>query len=153
MVWLLITRFFKGLTQLCARSRHCPHEKFGSCIAAQSGDNPAMKPPVFYLFVAASISAASVASASAQTPAPSRPFTTSLSNNTPLVFGMDAETVARVLHAPLTYVQGAPGDETFMVIRNTNGDGFLFRNDPLYLQFRKGRLTGWKGDWSRKWMW
>ncbi len=81
-----------------------------------------------------------------------RPFTTTLSNTTPLTFGMDADTVSNVLGVPLAYVQGTPGNETFMVIRTVNGQGFLFRNDPLYLQFRKGRLTGWKGDWSRPWL-
>jgi len=81
-----------------------------------------------------------------------RPFTNTLSNTTPLAFGMDADTVSSVLGAPLAYVRGAPGNETFMVIRNVNGQGFLFRNDPLYLQFRKGRLSGWKGDWSRPWL-
>jgi hypothetical protein len=30
----------------------------------------------------------------------------------------------------------------------------LFPNrHRLYLQFRKGRLAGWKGDWGRNWMW
>ena len=80
------------------------------------------------------------------------PFTSTLSNTTPLHFGMDAESVAAALGAPLTYVSGSPGNETFAVIRMVNGDGFLFRKDPLYLQFRRGRLTGWKGDWSRGWL-
>jgi len=80
------------------------------------------------------------------------PFTTTLSNTMPLHFGMDAESVAAALGTPLTYVSGSPGNETFAVIRMVNGDGFLFRKDPLYLQFRRGRLTGWKGDWSRGWL-
>jgi hypothetical protein len=80
------------------------------------------------------------------------PFTSTLSNTTPLAFGMDAESVATALGAPLTYVRGSPGNETFAVLRMVNGQGFLFRKDPLYLQFRHGRLTGWKGDWSRGWL-
>ena len=80
------------------------------------------------------------------------PFTSTLSNTTPLAFGMDAESAAAALGSPLTYVGGSPGNETFVVIRMVNGDGFLFRKDPLYLQFRHGRLTGWKGDWSREWL-
>jgi len=80
------------------------------------------------------------------------PFTASLSNTNPLAFGMDAASVAATLGSPLTYVSGSPGNETFAVIRMVNGDGFLFRKDPLYLQFRHGRLTGWKGDWSRGWL-
>lgn len=82
-----------------------------------------------------------------------RPFTSTLSNNTPLAFGMDADAASRALGLPLTYVSGRPGDEVFVVVRPANGDGFLWRQDPLYLQFRKGRLTGWKGEWSRPWMW
>ena len=80
------------------------------------------------------------------------PFTSTLSNTTPLAFGMDAESAAAAIGSPLTYVGGSPGNETFVVIRMVNGDGFLFRKDPLYLQFRHGRLTGWKGDWSREWL-
>ena len=80
------------------------------------------------------------------------PFTSTLSNTTPLAFGMDTESAAAALGSPLTYVSGSPGNETFVVIRMVNGDGFLFRKDPLYLQFRHGRLTGWKGDWSRAWL-
>ena len=82
-----------------------------------------------------------------------RPFTSTLSNNVPLEFGMDAEAASRALGLPLTYVSGKPGDEILMVVQPVNGDGFMWRNDPLYLQFRKGRLTGWKGNWSRGWMW
>jgi hypothetical protein len=81
------------------------------------------------------------------------PFTSTLSNTTPLAFGMDTESAAAALGSPLTYVRGSPGNETFVVIRMVNGNGFLFRKDPLYLQFRHGRLTGWKGDWSRNWLW
>jgi hypothetical protein len=80
------------------------------------------------------------------------PFTSTLSNTTPLAFGMDTESAAAALGSPLTYVSGSPGNETFVVIRMVNGDGFLFRKDPLFLQFRHGRLTGWKGDWSREWL-
>ena len=90
--------------------------------------------------------------ANAQEPA-RLPFTATLSNTAPLAFGMDRESVAAALGAPLTYVRGSPGNETFVVIRMVNGDGFLFRKDPLYLQFRHGRLTGWKGNWSRDWLW
>ncbi len=82
-----------------------------------------------------------------------RPFTSTLSNNIPLAFGMDADTASRALGLPLTYVSGRPGAEILMAVQPVNGDGFMSRYDPLYLQFRKGRLTGWKGNWSRPWMW
>jgi hypothetical protein len=81
------------------------------------------------------------------------PFTATLSNNTPLAFGMDAEDATRALGTPLNYVSGRRGDEIFLAFRNIGGSGFFPRNDRLYLQFRHGRLAGWKGDWGSRWMW
>lgn len=81
------------------------------------------------------------------------PFTATLSNTTPLVFGMDAASAAAALGAPLAYVSGAPGDEVLLALRTSGGSGLLPRRDRLYLQFRSGRLTGWKGDWGRNWIW
>lgn len=85
----------------------------------------------------------------------SRPahFTSTRSNTTPLAYGMTADMAEAALGTSLTYVKGKPGNETFVVIRKVNGNGFSYRDDPLFLQFRKGRLTGWKGDWNRNWMW
>jgi hypothetical protein len=80
-------------------------------------------------------------------------FTATLSNNVPLVFGMDAEDAARALGTPLNYVRGRPGDEIFLAFRNIGGSGLFPHKDRLYLQFRKGRLAGWKGDWGHNWMW
>jgi hypothetical protein len=83
----------------------------------------------------------------------SPPFVATLSNNTPLAFGMGEEEAARALGAPLTYISGRPGDEIYFVFRHAGGTGFFNRKDRLYLQFRRGRLAGWKGDWGRNWMW
>jgi hypothetical protein len=80
-------------------------------------------------------------------------FTATLSNNTPLAFGMDAEDATRALGTPLNYVSGRPGNEIYLTIRHGGGSGFFPRNDRLYLQFRNGRLAGWKGDWGSRWMW
>ena len=80
-------------------------------------------------------------------------FTATLSNNTPLAFGMDEEQAARALGTPLNYIRGRPGDEIYLAIRDVGGTGFFDRKDRLYLQFRRGRLAGWKGDWGRNWMW
>jgi hypothetical protein len=80
-------------------------------------------------------------------------FTTTLSNNTPLAFGMDAEEASRALGTPLNYVSGRPGNEIYLTFRNVGGSGLFFIKDRLYLQFRKGRLAGWKGDWGHNWMW
>jgi hypothetical protein len=81
------------------------------------------------------------------------PFTAPLSNNTPLAFGMAPPDAARALASTLTYVSGRPGNEIFVSFRHRGGSELLPRNDRLYLQFRKGRLTGWKGDWGSHWMW
>lgn len=81
------------------------------------------------------------------------PFTSTLSNTTPLVFGMDEADAARALQSPLNYVSGRPGNEIFLSFRSHGGGGLFPRRDRLYMQFRNGRLTGWKGDWGRNWMW
>jgi hypothetical protein len=81
------------------------------------------------------------------------PFTATLSNNTPLAFGMDEETAARALGTPLHYVSGRRGEEIYLTFRNIGGSGLFYKKDRLYLQFRNGRLAGWKGDWGHNWMW
>ena len=107
----------------------------------------------------AAISGAGLAPARAQQFVPqgappfSPPFIATLSNNTPLAFGMSEEEAARALGTPLNYISGRPGDEIFLAFRHAGGTGFFNRKDRLYLQFRRGRLAGWKGDWGRNWMW
>jgi hypothetical protein len=98
---------------------------------------------------------AGLAPAGARQPfAPARaPFTATLSNNTPLAFGMDAQDATLALGTPLNYVSGRPGDEIFLAFRDIGGSGFFKRKDRLYLQFRNSRLTGWKGDWGNRWIW
>ena len=81
------------------------------------------------------------------------PFNATLSNTTPLVFGMNVEDVSRALGQPLGYVSGRAGDEIYLAIRNVGGSGLVNHQDRLFLQFRKGRLTGWKADWGHNWMW
>jgi hypothetical protein len=83
----------------------------------------------------------------------SPPFTVTLSNTVPLAFGMDVEDVSRALRQPLSYVKGRPGDEIYLAIRNTGGSGLFNHHHRLFLQFRHGRLAGWKGDWGHNWMW
>jgi hypothetical protein len=103
------------------------------------------------------VSLASLAPASAQqsaaATAPSLPFSATLSNTTPLVFGMDVAEVSLALGQPINYVSGRPGDEIYLAIRNIGGSGLFNHRDRLFLQFRRGKLTGWKGDWGHNWMW
>ncbi len=81
------------------------------------------------------------------------PFTETLSNNVPLAFGMGADDAAQALGVPLNYVRGRPGEEIFLAFRTIGGSGLFPKKDRLYLQFRNGRLAGWKGDWGHNWMW
>jgi hypothetical protein len=81
-------------------------------------------------------------------------FTATFSNIAPLAFGMTAADAARALQVPLAYVRGRPGDEIYLAINTAGGSGFFKRRNELYLQFRRGRLTGWKGDWGGSdWLW
>jgi hypothetical protein len=80
-------------------------------------------------------------------------FTSTLSNNIPLAFGMSADEAAFALGVPLNYVRGHPGDEIFLAFRDYGGSGLFPNRHRLFLQFRKGRLAGWKGDWGHNWMW
>jgi hypothetical protein len=81
------------------------------------------------------------------------PFTASLSNHVPLVFGMDVSEVSAALHQPLEYVSGPPGAEIYFAPRNLGGSGLVNNHHRLFLQFRDGRLAGWKEDYGRNWMW
>ena len=69
-------------------------------------------------------------------------------NNTPLAFGMNVEEASAALGTTLVYVRGRPGDEMFLALPNVKGSALSDRRDGLYLQFRHGRLDGWKGDWG-----
>jgi hypothetical protein len=82
-----------------------------------------------------------------------QPFTATLSNDAPLAFGMNVEETSQALRQPLQYVGGAPGNETYLALRNLGGSGLINHRDRLFLQFRHGRLAGWKEDSGRNWMW
>jgi hypothetical protein len=84
---------------------------------------------------------------------PRPPFTTTLSNNTPLAYGMTIEETSQALGQPLQFVRGRPGDAVYLALRNLGGSGLIEHHDRLFLQFRRGRLAGWKEDYGRDWMW
>ena len=69
-------------------------------------------------------------------------------NRIPLTFGMNAEQASFALGVPLRYVRGSPGDELLLAVPNVKGMTLAYRSEGLYLQFLRGRLTGWKGDWG-----
>ncbi len=108
------------------------------------------------------LAAGALALASVTAPAPAQqrgpagapvPFNTTLSNNTPLAFGMDVDQTARALGQPLQYVRGRPGGEIYLALRDLGGSGLTPHRHRLFLQFRHGRLTGWKEDYGENWMW
>jgi hypothetical protein len=70
------------------------------------------------------------------------------SNNTSLAFGMSAEQAAQALGVSLNYIRGRAGDELYVALPNVKGSALSVRSDGLYLQFRRGRLVAWKGDWG-----
>jgi hypothetical protein len=87
---------------------------------------------------------AGAAAQAGQYPPPGRSFVDTLQNNAPLQFGLTPDEAATALGAPLVYVKGRPGHEVFAA--TVSGGNFFWRTDTLFLQFRKGRLTGWKAD-------
>ena len=76
------------------------------------------------------------------------PAAAQAANNTPLAFGMNADEAATALGTSLVYVRGRPGNEMFLALPNVKGSALSDRRDGLYLQFRRGKLEGWKGDWG-----
>ena len=66
----------------------------------------------------------------------------------PLMFGMNADQVSQALGVPLFYVRGRPGNELLVALPNVKGATLASRSDGLYLQFRRGKLSGLKGDWG-----
>jgi hypothetical protein len=66
----------------------------------------------------------------------------------PLNFGMTADQASQALGVPLTYVRGKPDNELLVALPNVKGAALASRSDGLYLQFRRRKLTGWKGDWG-----
>ncbi|WP_407167559.1 hypothetical protein [Bradyrhizobium sp. ORS 111] len=109
------------------------------------------------LAIALLLAAGSTAASAQKLPpfgGPAKPsVATTRSNTTPLVFGMGVDEARRALGTPLAYGSGRPGEEVFLTFRDVGGSGLFPHHDRLYLQFRKGRLTGWRGDWGENWMW
>jgi hypothetical protein len=78
------------------------------------------------------------------------PARAQLANNTPLTFGMTTDQASQALGVQLAYVRGRPGEEMYLALPNVKGSALSDRRDGLYLQFRRGKLAGWKGDWGSK---
>jgi hypothetical protein len=74
-------------------------------------------------------------------------------NTFPLAFGMTPDQAALALGLPLTYHSGRPGSEIYLAMGAAGIPGFYPVDHGIALQFRRGRLTGWKKDWrlNRPW--
>ncbi len=103
-----------------------------------------MQPMIRFLLAAGVLAIAGTDVYAGPYQAPSPPFVTTLSNTAPLRFGLTAEQTSAALGVPLAYVSGRPDSEVFLAM--TTGGHFFARQDAIFLQFRKGRLTGWKSD-------
>jgi hypothetical protein len=72
------------------------------------------------------------------------------SYNDPFLFGMTPDEVARLVDAPLIYLSGPRGSERYMVERLSTVPGWYPVDTRIILQFRRGRLTGWRRDWQMR---
>jgi hypothetical protein len=73
--------------------------------------------------------------------------------NDPLVFGMSREVVEQVVQAPLIYLSGPRGSERYLIQRPASVPGIYPVDTRIVLQFRRGRLTGWRRDWQMRPYW
>jgi hypothetical protein len=73
--------------------------------------------------------------------------------NDPLIFGMTPTQVEAAVQAPLVYLSGARGSERFLIERHATVPGFYPVDTRIVLQFRRGKLTGWRRDWQMRPYW
>jgi hypothetical protein len=70
------------------------------------------------------------------------------SNTIPLAFGMSPAQVETALGVPLHYLSGRGGSKIYVAAGFAPIHGAYAVDTGLALQFRRGRLTGWKQDWQ-----
>jgi hypothetical protein len=73
------------------------------------------------------------------------------SNTLPLAFGMTPDAVSAALKSPLTLVASGRGGSDIYYAEGTPVVTWFIvaERERLWMQFRHGRLTGWKYDWDR----
>ena len=69
------------------------------------------------------------------------------SNTLPLAFGMTLPEAGAALGVPLFYYSGHHGSEIYLAYGQAMVVGAYPVASAIALQFRNGRLTGWKKDW------
>jgi hypothetical protein len=72
-----------------------------------------------------------------------------------LHFGMSTEEAAATFGASMVYVTERHGGEIYLVRGPAPIPGIYppYVEERLYLQFRKGKLTGWKNEWDARKFW
>ena len=70
------------------------------------------------------------------------------SNTAPLAFGMTPAEASAALALPLVYHSGRRGSEIYVAGGPAGIPGFYPTGFGIALQFRRGKLTGWKKDWE-----
>lgn len=73
--------------------------------------------------------------------------------NDPFAFGMTMGEVERIADAPLIYLSGPRGSERYLIERRASVPGLYPVDTHIVLQFRRGRLTGWRRDWRMRPYW
>jgi hypothetical protein len=68
-------------------------------------------------------------------------------NTFPLAFGMTPAQAEFALGMPLHYHSGRSGSKRYAVVGFAPIHGAYAVDTGLMLQFRRGRLAGWKQDW------
>jgi hypothetical protein len=74
-------------------------------------------------------------------------------NVAPLEFGMTPEVVSTALGVPIVHVSGSSGNEIYYAEKPTLIPSLFTSDNQLWLQFRNGKLTGWKSDYKRGGPW
>jgi hypothetical protein len=69
------------------------------------------------------------------------------SNTLPLIYGMTPAEASLALGLPLIPYRGRHSSEIYYAIDRANIPGFYPTDFAIALQFRRGKLTGWKKDW------
>jgi len=74
-------------------------------------------------------------------------------NTQPLAHGMTVAQAARALGEPLVYHSGRASAEIYVAAGAAGIPGIDPSDAGIVLQFRNGRLTGWKRDWQLRRPW
>ena len=71
----------------------------------------------------------------------------------PLAFKMRPQDAANALGVPIHYLRGRGGSKVFATVRTIPVPRAYPVDEAIALQFRNGRLTGWKQDWRLRRPW